>query len=115
MFSNNCQPVPRDRTQPSPLPSDPEVKRRGDFQETEDQHDDYVDDHVDEDDDDHVDDHVDDDNYGHVDDQNDNDEVNLEDNDHKENNYEDEQNDETLIITLMLKFLMTIVNTMIMI
>ena len=47
MFSNNCQPVPRDRTQPSPLPSDPEVKRRGDFQETEDQHEDYVDDHVD--------------------------------------------------------------------
>ena len=47
MFSNNCQPVPRDRTQPSPLPSGPEVKRRGDFQETEDQHDDYVDDHVD--------------------------------------------------------------------
>ena len=69
MFSNNCQPVPRDRTQPSPLPSDPEVKRRGDFQETDDQHDDYVDDHVDDDDDDYVDDHVDD----HVDDQNDDD------------------------------------------
>ena len=58
MFSNNCQPVPRDRTQPFPLPSGPEVKRRGDFQETEDQHDDYVDDCVD----DHVDDLVDDDN-----------------------------------------------------
>ena len=72
MFSNNCQPVPRDRTQPSPLPSDPEVKRRGDFQETDDQHDDYVDDHVDDYVDDHVDDHVDDQN----DDDDDRDEVN---------------------------------------
>ena len=69
MFSNNCPPVPRDRTQPSPLPSGPEVKRRGDFQETEDQHEDQYDHHVD----DHVDDLVDYDNDDHVDDQNDDD------------------------------------------
>ena len=73
MFSNNCQPVPRDRTQPSPLPSDPEVKRRGDFQGTDDQHDYYVDDHANDDDDDRVDDHVDDQND---DDDDDRDEVN---------------------------------------